>query len=85
VASAEGGERGLPRILVMITGKGPLRDMYMGKVQKAQDAWDFVRCVSAWLDAADYPLLLGSVFPFSTDEYDIDLQHRFRRHWNVSP
>jgi len=60
VASAKDGEEGLPRILVMITGKGPLKDMYMGKIQEAQRAWNFVQCTSAWLDGADYPLLLGS-------------------------
>jgi len=64
VASAEGGEKGLPRILVMITGKGPLKDMYMDKIQRLQRTWDFVRCISAWLDTADYPLLLGSFFFF---------------------
>jgi len=59
VASAREGEGGLPRVLVMITGKGPLKDMYMGKIRRLQCAWDFVRCISTWLDAADYPLLLG--------------------------
>jgi beta-1,4-mannosyltransferase len=62
VASGKRDEGGLPRILVMITGKGPLKEMYMGKIQEAQYAWDFVRCISAWLDSADYPLLLGSLF-----------------------
>lgn len=60
VANTREDGRGLPRILVVITGKGPLRDMYMGKIQEAQRTWNFVRCVSAWLDGADYPLLLGS-------------------------
>ena len=70
VASAKGGGKGLPRILVMITGKGPLKDMYMGKIRRLQDTWDFVRCISTWLDAADYPLLLGCFpFPFSTCLY----------------
>lgn len=66
VASTEGDEGGLPRVLVMITGKGPLKDTYMGKVQEAQNAWDFVRCISAWLDSADYPLLLGPFFFLSS-------------------
>jgi beta-1,4-mannosyltransferase len=65
VASASRGEKGLPRILVMITGKGPLKDMYMGKIQRLQCAWGFVRCISTWLDAADYPLLLGCSFLLS--------------------
>lgn len=61
VASAKGDEGDLPRVLVMITGKGPLKDMYMGKIQEAQHTWDFVQCISAWLESADYPLLLGSL------------------------
>ena len=59
VASAKGDDNDLPRILVMITGKGPLKDMYMGKIQRLQHAWDFVRCISTWLETLDYPLLLG--------------------------
>jgi beta-1,4-mannosyltransferase len=59
VACAEGDEGDLPRILVVITGKGPLKDMYMAKIREAQHAWEFARCISAWLDSADYPLLLG--------------------------
>jgi beta-1,4-mannosyltransferase len=59
VASAKGDGNDLPRILVMITGKGPLKDMYMGEIQRLQDAWDFVRCISTWLETLDYPLLLG--------------------------
>lgn len=62
VANTRDEGRGLPRILVIITGKGPLRDTYMGKIQEAQRTWNFVQCVSAWLDGADYPLLLGSLF-----------------------
>lgn len=71
VASATGDDGGLPRILVMITGKGPLKDMYMGKIQEAQHSWDFVQCISAWLDTADYPLLLGS-FIFYIDRLVTD-------------
>lgn len=59
-AHANGDGGGLPRILVMITGKGPLKDMHMDKIREAQRAWNFVRCISVWLDSADYPLLLGS-------------------------
>lgn len=49
----------LPRIWVVITGKGPLRTAYMSDVAKLQDKWTFVRCTSLWLEAEDYPLLLG--------------------------
>jgi len=86
MASTEGDEKDLPRILVMITGKGPLKEMYMDKIQRLQYAWDFVRCISAWLDIADYPLLLGcSFFLPSTDESIDGPQYRVRRHWNMSP
>lgn len=56
----------LPKMLVVVTGKGPLRDDYMQKIGRLQngddgkEAWRFVRCVSLWLEAEDYPLLLGT-------------------------
>lgn len=56
----------LPKVLVVVTGKGPLREKYMreiGRMQSGNDGeepWQFVRCVSMWLEAEDYPLLLGS-------------------------
>ncbi|KAF9455260.1 glycosyl transferases group 1-domain-containing protein, partial [Collybia nuda] len=50
----------LPKLLVVLTGKGPLRDTYMRKVGKLQEKWSWVRCVSLWLEAEDYPILLGS-------------------------
>jgi len=50
----------LPKILVIVTGKGPLRDTYMQKIDELQIKWKWVRCVSLWLEAEDYPILLGS-------------------------
>ncbi|PPQ98912.1 hypothetical protein CVT24_003543 [Panaeolus cyanescens] len=50
----------LPKVLVIVTGKGPLRDHYMQKVEKLQESWSWVRCISLWLEAEDYPTLLGS-------------------------
>lgn len=59
----------LPRVLMVVTGKGPLRERYMREVEMQQigkrgakrgpDEWKWVRCVSLWLEAEDYPLLLG--------------------------
>lgn len=49
----------LPKLLVIITGKGPLREKYMNDVAKLQEKWEWVRCVSLWLEAEDYPTLLG--------------------------
>lgn len=50
----------LPKIWMVITGKGPLQAMYMSRVARLQETWAFVRCSSLWLEAEDYPLLLGS-------------------------
>lgn len=51
----------LPKMLMIVTGKGPLRYEYMDKIAKLQmeEQWEFVRCISLWVEAADYPLLLG--------------------------
>lgn len=50
----------LPKLLVVLTGKGPLRERYMTEVGKLQGKWEWVRCISLWLEAADYPMLLGT-------------------------
>ncbi|EIM92116.1 beta-1,4-mannosyltransferase [Stereum hirsutum FP-91666 SS1] len=56
----------LPKLLMIVTGKGPLRSKYMNEVQRLQNGdegnepWEWVQCISLWLEAQDYPLLLGS-------------------------
>ena len=52
---------GLPKILVIVTGKGPLKDTYMNEVMRLESGenWKWVRCRSLWLEAAAYPVLLG--------------------------
>ncbi|TCD62817.1 mannosyltransferase [Steccherinum ochraceum] len=59
----------LPKVLMVVTGKGPEREKYMWEVEKLQSgkgsggdesAWEWVRCVSMWLEPEDYPVLLGS-------------------------
>ncbi|KAA1468426.1 mannosyltransferase [Dentipellis sp. KUC8613] len=57
----------LPKLLMIVTGKGPLKTKYMREVQGRQNGkgagkkpWEWVHCVSLWLQAEDYPLLLGS-------------------------
>lgn len=51
----------LPKLLVIVTGKGPLRQRYMGEIYdlETNEKWEWVRCRSMWLEASDYPLLLG--------------------------
>eukprot|EP00050_Salpingoeca_kvevrii_P000003 m.139770 g.139770 ORF g.139770 m.139770 type:complete len:469 (-) comp10000_c0_seq1:53-1459(-) len=48
----------LPCVLCIITGKGPQKEMYMRKISESN--LQRVRIHSAWLEAADYPRLLGS-------------------------
>ncbi|KZS90284.1 hypothetical protein SISNIDRAFT_430973 [Sistotremastrum niveocremeum HHB9708] len=55
-------ENKLPKILMVITGKGPERDAYMkqfGQRQKVEK-WEYVRCKSMWLSSENYSILLGS-------------------------
>jgi beta-1,4-mannosyltransferase len=54
-----GGRGGLPKVMMIVTGKGPLKRMYMDRIERLQKEWKWVKCISLWLDAADYPLLLG--------------------------
>ncbi|KAL0576384.1 mannosyltransferase [Marasmius crinis-equi] len=53
------GEK-LPKVLVVVTGKGPERERYMNEVKELEKEWQWVRCISLWLEAEDYPVFLGS-------------------------
>ncbi len=48
----------LPRLLVVVTGKGPQQAWYVQRMRHL----DLQRVAfrTAWLEAADYPLLLGA-------------------------
>ncbi|KAJ7139519.1 mannosyltransferase [Mycena epipterygia] len=59
-ARATASNKKLPKLLVILTGKGPLREKYMTEVGELQKKWKWVRCVSMWLEAEDYPVLLGA-------------------------
>ena len=60
VASSQStSHKQLPKLLVIVTGKGPLKEKYMEEVAKLQKSWKWVRCISLWLEAEDYPILLG--------------------------
>ena len=47
-----------PRLIVVITGKGPLKEFYLE--QAKQYNWQTVQIDTVWLDPADYPLLLAA-------------------------
>eukprot|EP00037_Helgoeca_nana_P011710 m.105259 g.105259 ORF g.105259 m.105259 type:complete len:481 (-) comp21003_c0_seq1:67-1509(-) len=48
----------LPRLLCIITGKGPLKAFYEKKISEMHLV--HVKIATAWLTAADYPVLLGA-------------------------
>ncbi|KAF1816036.1 chitobiosyldiphosphodolichol beta-mannosyltransferase [Eremomyces bilateralis CBS 781.70] len=51
-----------PRLLVMVTGKGPLKDHYLSKIKEleSQGKLHHVQIRTAWLSAEDYASLLGA-------------------------
>lgn len=52
------GDVALPDLLLLITGKGPQKDMYLAKI--AGMSFRHVAIRALWLEAGDYPLLLGA-------------------------
>lgn len=55
-ASARGSA--LPRLIVVVTGKGPLRDRFEAEMRALKLRSVALR--TAWLEAADYPRLLAA-------------------------
>ncbi|KAF0717858.1 Aste57867_2058 [Aphanomyces stellatus] len=47
-----------PNVLVVVTGKGPQKEMYLKKI--ADMSMERVRITTLWLEAKDYPIMLGS-------------------------
>ncbi|KAI9336010.1 glycosyl transferases group 1-domain-containing protein [Zopfochytrium polystomum] len=56
-ATADDGHRRLPELVIVITGKGPLRDRYVRQVSRL--GLRHCRILTAWLENEDYPKLLG--------------------------
>lgn len=52
----------LPKLLILVTGKGELKAQYVARIARLErdEAWQYVRIRTAWLETADYPVLLGS-------------------------
>uniref|UniRef100_A0A669PNA4 Chitobiosyldiphosphodolichol beta-mannosyltransferase n=1 Tax=Phasianus colchicus TaxID=9054 RepID=A0A669PNA4_PHACC len=48
----------LPALVCVITGKGPLKEYYNGLIKKLH--FKHIRICTPWLEAEDYPVLLGS-------------------------
>lgn len=56
-ASSEGSN--LPRLVCVITGKGAQKDRYLKLISEKK--WEKVAIATPWLEAEDYPKLLGTV------------------------
>ncbi|XP_044269082.1 chitobiosyldiphosphodolichol beta-mannosyltransferase [Tribolium madens] len=54
----EGNPRNLPKLICVITGKGPLKDYYLDRISLL--TWNYVAIITPWLDAEDYPKILAS-------------------------
>eukprot|EP00558_Chaetoceros_sp_UNC1202_P003168 CAMPEP_0197241916 /NCGR_PEP_ID=MMETSP1429-20130617/7811_1 /TAXON_ID=49237 /ORGANISM="Chaetoceros sp., Strain UNC1202" /LENGTH=346 /DNA_ID=CAMNT_0042701833 /DNA_START=122 /DNA_END=1162 /DNA_ORIENTATION=+ len=54
---SHGMTRVFPRVIVIVTGKGPQKSFYEGQIA-ALDL-DHVSILTMWLESSDYPLLLG--------------------------
>lgn len=57
-----GQAKRLPKVLVIVTGKGDEKEKYMSEVMRLErdEDWRWVRLRSLWLEARDYPTLLGT-------------------------
>ena len=51
-------DEGLPKILLIVTGKGPQKDYYIKKMKQLDLRRVAIR--TAWLEPEDYPRLLGT-------------------------
>eukprot|EP00563_Minutocellus_polymorphus_P001488 CAMPEP_0181037548 /NCGR_PEP_ID=MMETSP1070-20121207/9461_1 /TAXON_ID=265543 /ORGANISM="Minutocellus polymorphus, Strain NH13" /LENGTH=573 /DNA_ID=CAMNT_0023115273 /DNA_START=33 /DNA_END=1751 /DNA_ORIENTATION=- len=52
-----GAASSFPHVVVIVTGKGPQKEMYEERISRLQ--LEHVSIMTMWLEAADYPLLLG--------------------------
>jgi beta-1,4-mannosyltransferase len=69
-----------PRVVVLITGRGPLKEMYERRLR--QMSMRYIRISTVWLSADDYPLLLGSAdlgVCLHTSSSGLDLPMKVRR------
>ncbi|XP_063445577.1 chitobiosyldiphosphodolichol beta-mannosyltransferase-like [Mytilus trossulus] len=56
--AADTKDNKLPDVVCVITGKGPQKEYYKEKIEKAE--WKHVKICLPWLESEDYPVLLGS-------------------------
>ena len=53
----ENSESSVPKLICVITGKGPMTEMYCEKIEKA--GFKRVSVVTPWLEVEDYPSMLA--------------------------
>ncbi|GEM10494.1 beta-1,4-mannosyltransferase, glycosyltransferase family 33 protein [Rhodotorula toruloides] len=58
--SGKKAARKLPKIVVLVTGKGAGKKAFEADVERLERKWDWVRARTEWLEREDYPRLLGS-------------------------
>jgi beta-1,4-mannosyltransferase len=60
--AVENGTSNLPRLVVLISGKGPLRSSFESIVRSREESgrWRHVLVRCLWLTTQDYPTFLGS-------------------------
>lgn len=56
--TAYNANKHLPKLLCVITGKGPLKSHYIEQINLKK--WQHVKVVTPWLEAADYPKMVAS-------------------------
>ncbi|KAK9366463.1 hypothetical protein V1509DRAFT_629980 [Lipomyces kononenkoae] len=70
-------ETPLPKILTLVTGKGPLREQFLKDVSTR--SWSNVELRTAWLSAEDYPVVIGAAdigvsLHLSTSGWDLPMK-----------
>ncbi|XP_069124573.1 chitobiosyldiphosphodolichol beta-mannosyltransferase-like [Argopecten irradians] len=58
VVASKDPHKGMPDILCVITGKGPQKEFYSQEIESM--TWKHIHFCLPWLEAEDYPVLLGS-------------------------
>lgn len=48
----------MPKLICVITGKGPMKQHYVELVKSKN--WQHVKVVTPWLEASDYPTMVAS-------------------------
>lgn len=59
----------LPKLLVIITGKGPEKEMYLKRM--ADIHWENVVILTAWLEAEEYPLVEFDFFRLDNSDFQL--------------